>query len=160
MPIDPTTGLVTVFENVDERTTDRELKRLDLRLFLAREFDPHSRSYFYEVRHWEGSEREPTLILDWREPNGRPKPLSSGIVCEVQRMMARGPLDVAGIARRNEELKQARDRRSEAWYRESVEDFERVAVLGNRTLMPRSSNVAANARRQRLRDFERKMGLR
>lgn len=160
MPIDPLTGLVTVFENADERSIDRELKKLDLRLFLVREFDIRLRSYFYEVRHWAGSEHEPTLIVDWREPNGIPKPLSSGIVYEVQRMMARGPLDIDSIIRRNKELREARDRQAEQWYRDSAEDFERVAVLGNRTLMPRSSNVAANARRQRLRDFERKMGLR
>ena len=160
MPYDPVTGLVTVFDNADEKTIDTELKKLDLRLFLVREFDPFRKLYFYEVRHWNGSEHEALLVVDWREPNGLPKPLSSGLVYEVQRLMKKGPISVDAIVRRNQELRERRERESASWYDDAAADFERVAVLGTRTLMPRSQNVAANARRQRLRDLERRMGLR
>jgi hypothetical protein len=98
MPYDPLTGLITAFDSVDEATADGELKKLDPRLFLVKERGHHG-EFFYEVRFWNGSEVAPTLITDWREPSGRPKPLSSGIVYDVQRQMKRGPLDIDAIIR-------------------------------------------------------------
>jgi hypothetical protein len=159
MPYDPLTGLVSVFESADERTIDTELKKLEPRLFLVRQRDEWGQD-FYEVRFWNGSETEPTLITDWREPNGKAKPLSSGLVYDVQRMMKRGPIDAEAIAARNQALQAKRGEEAQEMYEESARDFDRMRVLGNRVLMPRSNNVAANARRQALRDLERKFGQR
>lgn len=156
--IDPN-GLVILFKGGSEREIDSELKRLDLRLFLTRERDVYGQDY-YQVMFWEGSETPATLILDWREENGRAKPLNSGIIVEVQRMMARGPLDTRAIAERNERLRRERAEASAQHYQDIGEQFARARVMGNLMVMPRSQNLAANARRRRQRDWERKMGLR
>lgn len=156
--IDPN-GLVVLFKGGTEREIDTELKKLDLRLFLTRERDVYGQDY-YQVMFWEGSETPATLILDWREENGRAKPLNSGMIVEIQRMMQRGPLDTKAINERNAARRERIARDAADHFQEIGEQFARARTMGNFTIMPRSQNLAANARRRRLRDLERGMGLR
>lgn len=142
--------LDVVYESRDERQIHEELRRLDPQLFLVRQRDPHGRD-FYEVRFWVGSEHEPLCAVDWRLPDDTPKPLSSGIVYEVQRLMAAGPITVEAINRKNAELRERNERRAHEGYQEIAEDFERHRGIGNFMVVPRSQALRLSRDRIRRR---------
>jgi hypothetical protein len=139
--------------HADARAIDRELRQRDDRLFLAEHRDEYGRPFF-EVRYYIGSETEPLIVVDWREP------LTSAIIQETVRVMSSGPPDVEKIARRNEELKASRDSAHAETYEDMLDDMAPRIEGRKRVSMPRSTNTAANARRQRIRDKERRQGLR
>jgi hypothetical protein len=129
------------------RQLERELKALDDKLFLVEQRGEFGET-FYEVRHWNGPEVEPSVVVDWRERDGEPKELSYGIIEEIKRMMARGPIDVQAIAERNREIKRDAQRRSAEFYEEMVREFERVATMGNFSGPVHRSQALAVARRK------------
>lgn len=131
------------------RQLERELKALDYRLFLAEQRGIYGET-FYEVRLWEGPNSEPPVILDWREPDGKPKELSFGIINEIQRMMQRGPLDVKAIAEHNRQLREKAQLRSQEFYEEMTREFEKAMVMGNFSgPVHRSPGLALARRRAR-----------
>lgn len=145
--------------HADARAVDRELRQRDKHLFLAEHRDFHGRPYF-EVRYHIGSEREPLVVLDWREDDGTPRQLTSALLNEVARISSQGPPDVGKIARKNADLKASRDNDRIEAYEEMIEDIL-PRMHGKKTVsMPRSKNVGQSARRQALRDSERRRGVR
>lgn len=141
--------LDVVFGSRTEREVDEELKKLDPRLFLARQWSP--RGEFYEVRFWEGSEREPTLIEDWRDGADRPKPLSSGLVYAVQEGMKRGPVDVGAIDRRNREIGERREDEAQELMERIAVEFQGKRRIGNYMSVPRSIGLRQSRDRIRRR---------
>jgi hypothetical protein len=80
-------GLAVAFNRADEETVARALRRLDDRLFLDPEVEPHGPygPYVYmTVKYHLGSGRPPSLVLEWRDSSG-PKPLSLAVVEQVKR---------------------------------------------------------------------------
>lgn len=84
-------GLAVAFSPTDQKTIERELRRLDDRLFLDPEVEtlgPHGPYVYMTVKYHLGSGQPPALVLDWRDGN-RPKPLSFGLVEQVKRQEGR-----------------------------------------------------------------------
>lgn len=80
-------GLAVAWSQADTKTIERELRKLDPRLFLDPEYEPYGPrgAYVYmTVKYHVGSEYPPGLVLEWRDSAG-PKPLSLGIVEQVKR---------------------------------------------------------------------------
>ena len=110
-------GLAVCFNPTDEKTVTAALRRLDDRLFLDPEVETHGPygPYVYmTVKYHHGSGVPPTCVLDWREPDGRPKPLSLAMVDQVRRQegaMARAVSEaiIANERRRQEAIKAVGD---------------------------------------------------
>lgn len=112
------------------RQLERELKQLDRNLFLVEQRGVYGET-FYEIRYWQGPEAEPPVLVDWREPDGKPKELSFGILEDIRRQMQRGPLDIKAIVARNEELKKRKQDEVQEVYAEMTREFERHMTMGN-----------------------------
>lgn len=78
-------GLAVMFNRADEETVTRALRRLDDRLFLDPEVEPLGPYVYLTVKYHLGSGHPPSTVLEWRNPDGTPKPLSMGIVEQVKR---------------------------------------------------------------------------
>ena len=74
-----------MFNPADEATVTRALRRLDDRLFLDPEVEPLGPYVYLTVKYHLGSGHPPSTVLEWRNPDGTPKPLSMGIVEQVKR---------------------------------------------------------------------------
>lgn len=146
--------------HIDAKRVDAELRALDKQLFLAEHRDFFGRPYF-EVRYHVGSETSPPVVVDWREEDGTPKPLTSQLFAEVQRIHSQGPPDVRSIVKRNDELKAKRNDEHMEAYEELIEDILPRMRGAKATIMPRAkSAVGPAARRQAKRDSERRRGVR
>lgn len=129
------------------RQLERELKSLDRNLFLVQQRGVYDET-FYEVRYWQGPEQEPPVILDWRDPDGKPRDLNFGIIEEIKRMQQRGPLDVKAIAAKNKELKEQAQMKSQEWYEEMTREFEKFMGIGHVSGPVHRSQALAVARRK------------
>lgn len=78
-------GLAVVFNPADEKQITQALRRLDDRLFLDPEVEPLGPYVYMTVKYHLGSGHPPSTVLEWRNPDGSPKPLSMGIVEQVKR---------------------------------------------------------------------------
>lgn len=139
---------MAVYRSASSSRIDRELRQIDAQLFLDPEHDPKF-GIFWTVKFWNG-ERAPnpvTVVVDWREPDGRPKELSDALLYEVQRMARRGPIDAKAIAARNEELKARRAAQAEILYEEQAK--EAVRWLKTKPIFHRSPAYAVSKRRTR-----------
>lgn len=146
--------------SLDAKRINRELRQVDAHLFLAEHRDYFGRPYF-EVRYHVGSEHAPVIVLDWREDDGTPKPLTSQLLSEVSRLHQQGPPNVEQITRRNEDLKKARNEEHLVHYEEMVKDMIPRMRGTKGIIMPRDKSAAgAAARRQAHRDSERHRGVR
>ena len=130
------------------RQLERDLKTLDDKLFLVEQRGSFGET-FYEVRYWNGPELEPTVILDWRERDGKPKQLSYGIIEEIKRMMQRGPINVGQLAENNQELREKASVKAVEFYQEMVKEFERYTTMGNIGGPVHRSQALAIARRKK-----------
>lgn len=80
-------GLAVMWSRQDTRTVEAALRRLDDRLFLDPEYEPHGPHgpyVFMTVKYHLGSGRPPSMVCEWRDSYG-PKPLSLGLVEQVKR---------------------------------------------------------------------------
>lgn len=81
-------GLAVMFNPADEKTVTRALSRLDDRLFLDPEVEtvgPNAPYVYLTVKYHLGSGHPPSTVLEWRNPDGTPKPLSLALVEQVKR---------------------------------------------------------------------------
>lgn len=76
-------GLVLAEHGQDEAGITRALKTLDRDLILVRETDARHQCFVWKVLLHQGDTRPALHVLDWRDRNGVPLPLSSGIVDAV-----------------------------------------------------------------------------
>jgi hypothetical protein len=77
-----------MFNPADEETVSRALRRLDDRLFLDPEVETvglRAPYVYITVKYHLGSGVRPSLVLEWRNPDGSPKPLSLALVEQVKR---------------------------------------------------------------------------
>lgn len=84
---DTPSGIAVVCDGRDEAWIRDELRRLDPDLFLTKEVHKVTRAPVYAVYHYKGPNAAPIHVLYWTDDgksNGPPRPLSSGLVYEVQ----------------------------------------------------------------------------
>lgn len=143
-------GLAVLEKTADERGVQRELQTLDRRLFLDREYDSARGLFFYTVKVSNG-DRPPDLVLDWRDPDDRPRQLSSGVANEVRRMIAQGPVDIRELARRNEQAKERRRVEARAAYTEVAREFERKDNPAHSPVLQRGQHLRRARERARSR---------
>lgn len=116
----------------------REIKRIDKRLFLECQVTLIGEAVWCIVLD-AGLDMGPVTLYEWRDRDGAPLELSSGILEEARRMKrsqleAPGEL-MEGVVRRNQEMIERRRRDSMASYQEIVSDMlprltgKRSAVL-------------------------------
>ncbi len=130
-------SLVIPWEASDERAVQLQLHELDPHLILTRERDHLGRDYYVVIYYTNGTV-PPDLVVDWRDAMDVPKPLSSGLVYEIQRMMSEGPPDMEKIRRHNEALRAQRNQESAEMLEEIAKDFDRYRRIGNFMVVPRS----------------------
>lgn len=137
----------------DRNELQRELKRLDDRLFLELQVTLTHEQVWCVVL----DATPPQTILEWRDSRGVPIPLSSGIVERVRRMVAQG--DASGLAREAAErnhrmIEEARVRAREE-SRDIVLDIL-PSVLGHRSVMlPRGQSLRMARDKARARGEKR-----
>lgn len=103
-------SLAIVTETADRRHLDRELKKLDPRLFIDFEADQQY-GLVPLVRLHLGSGSPPHTILRWQEPDGTPKPLCWALVEQVKRQDGAAATSVRDALAHNDALRQRlRDR--------------------------------------------------
>src|SRR5262245_28748604 len=99
-------GLYVIERAADFGAIQRELSRLDDRLFLTWEVDPRHNAKCYFVLCEVAGDRPPVRITDWRDVHGRPLPLSSGILERVRSQRARGGVAAQEAMARNEAMRE------------------------------------------------------
>lgn len=137
-----------------ERQINEELQRLDPFLFLDKEWDTNRDCGFYAVKYHRG-DRPPDLILDWRDADDWPRPLSAGIVAEVRRLQVQGAIDFQAVMKRNAELQERKRRASEQAYRDVAADFERYESAVHSPVLHRSQSLRIS--RDKMRAAGRKV---
>lgn len=127
--------LTVVWSQRSEREIDAALRRLEGggNLFLDKDRDRRTGAVFYCVREWDRNRSpHPVHILDWVEADGRPKPLTEGLVREVEsRKQFWGRNLVQEIAERNEQRKAESEAQERAERQEVGEYFGRRLRLGS-----------------------------
>jgi len=117
-------GLIVYYQRADQKRVDRELKSVDPRLFLDPEFSQQYGQVFWTVKVWNGEQApDPvTIVVDWREPDGRPKELTHGIVEQTRRSWKAGPVSFEAVMAANDELRRKRDERQlELYERQTIQ---------------------------------------
>lgn len=77
-------GLVVASRGTDEAALQRALKQTDDRLILVRDLDPQTGRDVYKVMYWIADDRPAVWVCDWRDPDGTPRALSSGLLALVE----------------------------------------------------------------------------
>ena len=141
--------LAVVYLPADAQAISAELRKIDPELFLDPEWSPEYKALFYTVKFWNG-ERAPhpvTVVVDWRDKNGRPRELTHGIVDEVKRIGSQGGVSIREVIKKNEELVARRDDMSYLNYEEAAK--ESIEWLKRKPIFHRSPAFAAARRRTR-----------
>jgi len=133
----------------DERTVERELQRLDPRLYLTYELE-RGRPCYRVMCEYAGDKFLP--VCDWRDEKGEPLPLSSGLVEQVRSLSPRGGVAVQESIAANEALQAQVDADSER------EIDEIVADMGPRISEKRSACLPRGVHLRRSRDRRRAKG--
>lgn len=133
----PDSDFIVMYADRGEKEIERELRKLDPDLFLDKEIDYRGGPVYYLVKHHIGSGHPPVAVLAWKENDGRPKPLTHGIVEAVKRQ--EGAMDgamreaLANIENRREKQRE----QSAATYEQLVEEhLPRLKAADGRTLTP------------------------
>lgn len=145
-------GLAVAFSSVDEATITRALRRLDDRLFLDPEVEPHGPygPYVYmTVKYHHGSGTPPTCVVDWREPDGRPKPLSYALVDQVKRQEGAMARAVSDAIAANERKRQEAIRAVGEGAYDVVMDGGRSAAGKKSVNLPRSQSLRISRDKRR-----------
>ena len=108
----------------DKRVIDRELRKLDDRLFLDPEMDPDFGVIVWTVKYHMGAGQQPLLIADWRDPDTRrPLDLSWALWSRVKAREHRDPFKLRDeIKAENERMRELRAERQLGDYEEIVND--------------------------------------
>lgn len=93
-------GILIPEQAVDSNLIRRELKRLDPQLRLVREFSRRHQAVVWVVQHQLG-ENHAVPVFRWTDPDGTPRPLSSGLLEVFKSQEARGRLLYAAVDERN-----------------------------------------------------------
>lgn len=126
-------SLAVAFNPADERAVQRELQKLDTGLWLDKELDPQWGVY-YLVRDKDGGN---VVCCVWREDNGKPKPLTLGIIEELKRQ--RGSLDGfidRAVEAERKRRERERERSAEEYHDRFLEHVKRVKAADMHTLTP------------------------
>lgn len=142
-------GLIAVHADADARSLERELQRFDPDLFLTFEME-QGRQVWIVMRQL-GEHVMP--VCQWRDPQRRPLPLSSGLLELVRSLRPREGVDEDGGLARIEAENQRQQEKAQADQDEQIEEV--VKEIGyrardaKRTILPRSPELVAARRRER-----------
>lgn len=161
---------LAVVETSPAEATDveRELKKLDLALFIDKEWDAQFGRLVYSVKLFLAPSLPPHLVCDWRDPATRePLPMSFGLYLKVKQQEYENTRRARPLAdevrAENEQRQQRLAEESEGHYRDVAGDLI-PAIKGLRSPMfhrpTTAEGIAAARRRATRRDIERKLGLR
>ena len=139
--------------HVDKKAIDRELRKLDDRLFLDPEHDPDFDRIVWTVKHFMGVGQPPLWICDWRDPDTRePLELSWALWSRVKAREHRDPY------RLRDEIKAENERTRELLAERQFGEYEELArdmlprMDGTRSaLLPRSQALRIARDRERAR---------
>ena len=146
----PMSELTIPWQEADERTIDLSLRAIQSDVFLNKEVDGHGRLYYTACLFvGERADIPVITVVDWRDRDNNPKPLSEGLVYEVQRMYRHGGIDMAAIERANRDLKEKKADEAEAMLEEMAKEFDRRKRMGNFAIVPRSVGLRMARDRQR-----------
>ena len=114
-----------VEHHADKKVIDRELRKLDDRLFLDAEMDPDFDRIVWCVKFHLGAGQEPLLVTDWRDPDTRePLELSWALWSKVKAREHRDPFTLRDeIKAENERTRTLRAERQHGEYAEMVKDM-------------------------------------
>jgi hypothetical protein len=145
------------FISISERTPqsreiDRELRKLDDRLFLDPEMDPDFDCLVWTVKYHMGAGQAPAWIADWRDPDTRrPLDLSWGLWLMVKRREGRDPFALRDSIRAdNERTRTLRAERTHAAYEEIANDIiPRIKSAGHSAVLHRGPHLRRSRERRR-----------
>lgn len=145
-------GALTVIEYVREKDSlQQELRLIDDRLFLERQLTLVGEPVWCVVVNV-GGDVPPITILEWRDDDDNPLPLSSGILERMRRMDRDGARLAARV------IKQNRDR-IEAARQKAKDDWEEIGKdVGGRMSGTRSAVLHRGQYLRRSRDKRRARG--
>lgn len=141
-------GIVYPAEGMDGARIRAALKEHDRNLDLTQYADPHWNCWVYKVVYAVSPERQEVLFA-WRDPNGRPLPLSSGLIDKVKLLDKNTSVAAPDPDVKNEELK---EKREQDWA-DTREDLTKSYLRESKytTILPRSRNLYLARARARAR---------
>lgn len=142
-------GALYVIE--DARDSDsllRDLRAIDDRIFLERQITLENEAVWCVVVNV-GGDHPPLTILEWRDQEGNPLELSSGIVDRVARMDRDEKRLIASVMRQNAERIEAQRQQSRAEWREMGEDFQKRTSSGYSAVLPRGQYLRRSRDKRR-----------
>lgn len=119
-------SLAVVTETADKKQLERELQKLDARLFIDFEAD-REHGLIPLVRVHLGSGRSPHTVLRWQEPNGAPKPLCWALVEQIKRQDGAAATSVRDALAHNEAVREGLRKRADDDY-SSIEGEHRRRI--------------------------------
>lgn len=132
----------------DERSVQEDLASLDEHLVLTRERDAIGRDYYVVIFYTNGTV-EPTVILDWRDGDGTPRPLNSALPNEVRRQMQGGPTSVKQVMAHNQALREKREAEMAEVYEERAKEVARYERSASPPHRSRALYLARQKERER-----------
>ena len=137
----------------DKKAIDRELRKLDDRLFLDPEFDPDFDRIVWTVKFHLGAGQPPMLISDWRDPDTRrPLELSWALWSRIKAREHRDPYKLRDeIKAENERTRELRAERQFGEYEELARDMLPMMNGTRSALLPRSQALRIARDRERAR---------
>jgi hypothetical protein len=133
----------------DERAIERELARIDPRLYLTYEIERGQRLYRV-MCEYAGDKYLP--VCDWRDEQGEPLPLSTGLLELVRSLAPRGGVTAQETFEANERLRQQAERE----FHDDLEEI--VADMGPRLRETRSAVLPRGTHLRRSREKRRARG--
>lgn len=132
----------------DERSLERELQRLDDRLFLT--FEIEGGRQVYRVMCEYAGDRV-ACVTEWRDEKQQPLPLSSGLLELVRSLQPRGGVTVQEAIEANERLQHTVQADFEDAVDEIVTDMQPRIAGRKQSLLLRTPGLVASRRRARAR---------
>jgi hypothetical protein len=108
-------------QTFEEKRVQMALTALDPDLFLDKRFDPVRKLIYYAVCHIIEPGTEPYVAVDWRTPEGLPKPLSLDLVDQVRSQEGSIKEALTQAMVNNAALKELRRQELETQVQESLE---------------------------------------
>lgn len=150
MPTSLRNGVFVVEEAADFKQVERDLGRLDDRLFLIQEWQRGRPVYCVMVDFGDRGAHE---LTRWLDDRGDPLPLSSGLVEKVKSLRPRsGRLDLLAARRENERYA-ARENERTGEVMEDIADDMAPKISGRRSaVLPRGQHLRLARSRSRYHD--------
>lgn len=153
-------GAHAVIESVASKNEiNRALKVRDPRLFLEQQLNLDNEHVWCVVLETTDPQLGCVTIYEWRDPQ-TDEPINHptmGILQEIDRRMARGPINVKEIDRRNKEKQKKRANEMREHVVDIAVDFAKHWGIGNFQIIPRSRQLMLTRSRVRRQEAEARL---